>query len=223
MSKTALLAGYTGLVGQALLRQLLERGDYSQLKVVGRRAPRVEQPTLQYLHSDMKSLKNLGDALQADDAFCCLGTTIKAAGSRAAFERVDFHMVVEFARAAYEAGARRLFLVSSQSANPRAPFYYSRVKGRTEQAVNQIGFDCVHILRPSLLLGAREENRPGERLAQSLAPAMNLLMRGPFKAYRAVTADEVAGALIKLATTDQTDEGNFVHTLPLAQTCTASS
>ncbi|WP_420464835.1 NAD(P)H-binding protein [Panacagrimonas sp.] len=213
MSRTALVAGHTGLVGRQLIAALVLDPRYASVKAVGRRAPDVSHPKLEFVQTELAELRRVQDRLGADDAYCCLGTTLRAAGSKTAFERVDYHMVVDFARAACEAGARRFYLVSSLSASPRSPLYYSRVKGRTEQAVIEVGFDTVHILRPSLLLGARQEHRPGEAIAQKLAPLVNLLLSGPLRRYRAVPAEEVAQALLSLSSRDTT--GPHVHTLPL--------
>mgnify|MGYP001948481969 CR=1 FL=1 len=213
MSRIALVAGHTGLVGHHLLAALLEDQSYDGIKAVGRRPPAFEHPRLQLIQTELGDLRQCQDRLQGDDAFCCLGTTQKAAGSRTAFERVDFHMVVDFARVAHAAGARRLFLVSSLSASARSPVYYSRVKGRTERAVSDIGYDTVHVVRPSLLLGARQDARPGEALAQRLAPILNALIPHPLRRYRAVPAIEVAQALVTLAQRQQS--GTHIHHLPL--------
>jgi uncharacterized protein YbjT (DUF2867 family) len=213
MSRIALVAGHTGLVGRHLLAALLEDEGYETIKAVGRRPPAFEHPRLQLIQTELGDLRQCQDRLQGDDAFCCLGTTQKAAGSRTAFERVDFHMVVDFARVAHAAGARRLFLVSSLSASARSPVYYSRVKGRTERAVSDIGYDTVHVVRPSLLLGARQDARPGEALAQRLAPILNALIPHPLRRYRAVPATEVAQALMALARRQQS--GTHIHHLPL--------
>jgi uncharacterized protein YbjT (DUF2867 family) len=141
---------------------------------------------------------------------------MKAAGSKAAFEKVDYHMVVDLARAARAAGATRCFVVSSLSANPRSPVYYSRVKGRTEQALRDIGFDTLEIIRPSLLLGERKEARArvGEALAQRVMPLVNPLMRGKLAQYRAIRGSDVAGAMLELAARDE--RGTHVRTLPLS-------
>lgn len=213
MSRTALVVGHTGLVGRHLLRGLLDDARYTAVTALGRRAPAIGDPKLQVIQHALDDLRGVRGQLAADDAFCCLGTTIKTAGSKAAFERVDFHMVVDFARAAREAGARRFFLVSSLSASSRSPIYYSRVKGRTEQAVMDIGFETLHILRPSLLLGARDEQRPGEAVAQRLAPVFNALIPRGLRHYRAVSAEDVARALLALAGREA--PGTWVHTLPL--------
>jgi uncharacterized protein YbjT (DUF2867 family) len=215
MTRTAVVAGGTGLVGRHLLDLLLQDARYGRVIAVGRRAPDRADPRLEVVLAEMGELSRVSDRLAADDAFCCLGTTLKAAGSKAAFERVDFHMVVDFARAARSAGARRCFAVSSLSADPRSPIYYSRVKGRAEQALGEIGFDALHIVRPSLLLGARSEHRPGEAIAQRIAPLIGPLMRGPLAKYRPIDARDVAQAMLTLSRAGDHERGTFVHTLPL--------
>lgn len=212
---TALLAGYTGLVGRHLLTQLLRQsGRYDRVLTVGRRLPEHTHPRLRSIQTELGELSQQRAAIAADDVYCCLGTTMQAAGSKAAFERVDYHMVVDLARAARAAGAQRFFMVSSLSASPRSPVFYSRVKGRAEQALREIGFDTLHILRPSLLLGDRAEARLGEAIAQKLAPLANLLLVGRLAMYRAIASEDVAAAMVELAARDL--RGTHVWTLPLA-------
>lgn len=196
MKRSALVAGATGLVGSQLLARLLDDPAYGTVKVLGRRPPAVQHRQLRVVASDLKDLRSLGEQLAADDVFCCLGTTLRKAGSRAAFEDVDYRMVVDLARASHAAGAQQFLVVSSVGASAHSPAYYSRVKARMEDAVAQVGFEAVHILRPSLLLGARSEKRPGEALAQRLAPALSRLCVGPLARYRPVNAGEVAEALL---------------------------
>lgn len=215
MTRTAVIAGHTGLVGRHLLDLLLDDARYARVIAVGRRAPDRTDPRLEVITSDMGALAQLSGRLAADDAFCCLGTTIKTAGSKAAFERVDFHMVVDFARATRGAGARRFFAISSLSADPRSPIHYSRVKGRAEQALGEVGFDALHVVRPSLLLGERTEHRAGEALAQRVAPLIGLFMRGPLAKYRPIDARAVAQSLVTLSRHGDDERGAFVHTLPL--------
>ncbi|HEX4871196.1 MAG TPA: NAD(P)H-binding protein [Nevskiaceae bacterium] len=214
MSQIALLAGATGLIGSSLLRRLLDDPAYAQVKVLTRRPLALTHPRLLPIYTDLTTVSELGATLSADVVFCCLGTTRRKAGSKAAFERVDYHMVVDLARAAHGAGARRFLVVSSLGASPRSPSFYARVKGRMELALRDIGFDTLHILRPSLLLGSRSERRPAEELAQRLAPAVAPLFRGRWLPYRPVPADEVAEALQRLAA--RRDSGAHIHTLPLA-------
>lgn len=209
MSKIALVAGGTGLVGSCLLRRLLDDPRYAKVKLLSRRAPDLQHAKLELLLADLANLS--GVDLAADDVYCCLGTTLRQAGSKAAFERVDYHMVVDLARAAKKAGAQQFLVVSSLGASTRSPAFYSRVKGRMEQAVSEAGFATVQILRPSLLLGARAQQRPAEDLAQRAAPLLRLLLRGPLAAYRPITADQVAAEMQRLAALEQL--GTHVHVL----------
>jgi uncharacterized protein YbjT (DUF2867 family) len=203
MARTALVAGATGLVGAALLRRLLDQPEYAEIRVIGRRPPPLEAGRIRRVASDFTNLGELAAELAVDDVYCCLGTTLRKAGSRAAFERVDYHMVVDLARAARQAGAKRFLVVSAVGASAAAPAFYSRVKARMEKAVAALPFEAVHVVRPSLLLGERGEHRPGERAAQQLAPLLSAFLRGPLAKYRPVHADEVAAALVRLALSDE--------------------
>jgi uncharacterized protein YbjT (DUF2867 family) len=214
MSRTALLAGPTGLVGQHLLKRLLANPRYQRVKALSRRPLGHEEAKLELVQTDYKDLAQLGAKLDADDVFCCLGTTMRKAGSRAAFERVDYHMVVDLARAAKAAGAKQFLVVSAVGASSRSPAFYSRVKARMEQAVADTEFDAVHILRPSLLLGERAEQRIAEDIAQRLVPLILPLFVGPLKKYKPVKADEVAAAMEQLAASQA--RGMHIHHLPLA-------
>jgi len=213
MARTALLVGATGLVGAALLERLLAAADYESVIVLGRRAPARAHPKLRFVKSTLEDLDALADPLAADDLFCCLGTTTRAAGGKAGLERVDYHMVLAVARAAQAGGARRYYGVSAAGASATSPAFYSRVKARMEQAVGAVGFAAVHLFRPSLLLGARDESRPGEAVAQKLAPLLAPLCIGPLRKYRPITAAEVADAMLRIARTDAA--GTVIHDLPL--------
>ena len=154
---TALLAGATGLVGRALLVRLLA-ADRRQRVIVLARKPlpttSARDPRLTVLVGDMTALA--GEAGAIDDVYIALGTTIKVAGSEAAFRAVDLDLVVAIARRAREAGARRLAVVSALGADRRSRVFYNRVKGEMEDSVAALGYESVVLARPSLLLGDRE-------------------------------------------------------------------
>lgn len=213
MTRTALVAGPTGLIGRSLLQRLLNDPAYTEVRALSRRALPLQHPRLRVVLTDYVDLTAVGDALAVDDVFCCLGTTRAAAGSRAAFEDVDFRMVVELARTARRAGAQQFLVVSAVGASRRALVFYSRVKGRMESAVCALGYPAVHILRPSLLLGERAQSRPAEEAAQKLMPWISPLLRGPLARYRAVPGSEVAEAMLRLAL--RGSPGVHVHHLPL--------
>lgn len=192
----ALLAGATGLVGGECLRRLLAEPRYAKVFAPTRR-PLPEHPKLVQLPAEFDA--ELPAELAGGDVFCCLGTTIRKAGSQDAFRRVDHGIILALARRALGSGARQFLLVSSIGADPASGVFYSRVKGEVERDVAALPFRSVAILRPSLLLGARAESRPGEALAQAAAPLLSLLLAGPLKGYRPIEAAVVARALLRAA------------------------
>ncbi len=195
-TRSALVAGASGLVGGFLLDGLLENPQYREVCSLGRRALPRQHPKLTQRTVDFARLED--EALPStDDAFCCLGTTIKKAGSQEAFRAVDHDAVLAFAKAARKAGARRFLLVSALGANARSRIFYNRVKGETEEDLKSVGFESLVILRPSLLLGERAESRPGEHVATVVTKALGPLLR-PFSS-RPIEARTVARAMVALA------------------------
>lgn len=211
MANTALVAGATGLIGQHLVTRLLNSGVYGRIKVLARRPLSLEDSRIETLLTDYSDLAALD--LRADDVYCCLGTTLKTAGSRAAFERVDYGMVMDLARAARAQGARQFLVVSAAGTSATSPSFYSRVKAKMESDLSALDYAAIHILRPSLLLGARTESRPAEHISQMVMPLFNPLLLGPLKKYRAVKAEDVAEALLQLAL--RNCRGVHIHHLPL--------
>ena len=193
--RMALVAGATGLVGQAILALLLADKRYTTVHVVGRRAPDVQHPKLQVHIST--SLTNWA-CPAVDDVFIALGTTIKVAGSKAAFKAIDFDAVVAIARAAKAAGASRLAVVSAMGASPQSGVFYNQVKGEMEAAVNALGFETLVIARPSLLAGDRDALKQPERVAEKLSLVAFKLLRPLIPAnYRSINASSVAEAMVR--------------------------
>jgi uncharacterized protein YbjT (DUF2867 family) len=186
------LIGGTGLVGREALAALLERDEVGRVVAFVRRGTGVAHPRLDERVVDFEQLEGAFGQGPVDVAISCLGTTIKQAGTRERFRRVDHDYVLAFARAARAAGARRFLAVSSIGANPRSLAFYSRVKGEVERELAAIGFDGLVLARPSLLLGDREDARLGEQLAAPFAK----LLPGKLKGIEGRT---VARALVRLA------------------------
>ena len=189
-----LLAGATGLVGQEILHALLADETVGSVHVLARRAAPRSHPKLAWQVVDFTALPAL-PAL--DEVYLALGTTIKVAGSQAAFRAVDFDANLAVARAARHAGARRLGLVSAMGADKGSRVFYNRVKGELEEAVGALGFEAVVIARPSLLIGERgalgQPARPGERIGAVLAGVLRPLIPADYRPIRAV---DVASALL---------------------------
>jgi len=197
-SRVALVAGASGLVGRSLLALIESNEHYSRVHVLVRRAvPGIEtNPKVAFHTVDFKHLPTPFPV--ADDVYIALGTTIKVAGSQEAFRHVDHDFVVNTARAARAAGARRLAVVSALGADPKSSVFYNRVKGEMEAAVSTLGYESVVIAQPSLLVGNRaslgQPERSGEIWAtRLLAPVMGLVPKG----VRPIEASAVAAALLE--------------------------
>ena len=193
-SRVALLAGATGLVGQAILALLLADTQYKAVHVVGRRAPDVQHPKL-VVHTRASLTDWVSPAV--DDVFIALGTTIKVAGSKAAFKAIDGDAVVAIARSAETAGATRLAVVSAMGADAQSGVFYNQVKGEMEAAVGQLGFETLVIARPSLLAGDRGALAQPERLVEKLSLVAFDLFKSLIPAnYRAINARSVGKAMV---------------------------
>lgn len=197
MSRTALIAGASGLVGRYLLDMLTGAEEYDRVVAVARRPLEVEHPKLVEVVGNFDALDQLPEPLRGDDAFCCLGTTRKRAGSREAFRTVDHGAVLAFAWAAQRGGARRFFTVSAMGANAASRIFYNRVKGETEEALQVLGFDTLAIFRPGLLRGPREEFRLGERVGAVALGVVEPLLVGGWRKYRPIHAATVARAMVR--------------------------
>jgi len=190
----AVVAGATGMIGNYLVNLLLEDAFYDVIITLTRRTLGIEHPKVQQRIVDFDTLQ-AADLEDATHLFCCLGTTMKTAGSCEAFRRVDYEYCERFARLGREAGARRLMLISSAGADPRSSNFYLKTKGETEQAVAGLGFEALHIFRPGVLLGRREEKRLGEGLAIRLSLGFEFLLRGPLTKYRPMPAGVLSAAM----------------------------
>lgn len=215
--RRVLLAGATGLVGAQVLERLLTVPEGPRVLAPVRRPLAIESPRLTAFVGDLADpaqdaalTERLRAATPGLDAFvCALGTTIRRAGSREAFLAVDRELVLRLATLAHALGARQAILVSSVGASAQSGNFYLRVKGETERAISALGFERVDLLRPGLLLGDRDESRPGESIAKVLTPLTNPLLHGPLRRYRGIAADDVAAAAVALL--DQSEPGRFVH------------
>lgn len=200
MTRTALIAGATGLVGGHCLAGLLESPHYDRVIALTRRPLAQRHAKLDQRIIAFDQLGREGaDFPTVDDVFCCLGTTMRAAGSQAAFRQVDFVYVVALAGQALGHGAKQFLLVSSLGANPKSRIFYSRVKGEAEAAIAALTFEGRQIFRPSILTGDRVEHRAGERAGIAVMRGVSFAMIGPLRKYRPIAARTVARAMIRVA------------------------
>jgi uncharacterized protein YbjT (DUF2867 family) len=200
---SAVVLGATGLVGSRLLAALASEPGCERVVSLGRRPSGLSSPTVKDVTADLARPESYREHLDVDCVFCALGTTIKKAGSEEAFRRVDHEYPLTVAREAVAAGARRYVLVSAVGADAKSRVFYNRVKGELEDALRDLRFPRgLRIMHPSVLLGERGESRPGEQVAATLMRATGPLFAGALKKYRAISADDVARAMIAAARTE---------------------
>ncbi len=203
--KTALLVGATGLTGNLLLELLLNNNDYQKIIVYTRKTIYISHPKLDQRMIDFNLLDT---AVAADDVYCCLGTTIKQAGSKPAFEKVDFEYPLKIAKLQHGAGSKKFLVISAMGASEKSSIFYSRVKGKLENELQQLGYESLYIFRPSFITGERKEKRTGEFVGLLFMSIINPLLVGPFKKYKAVSALAIAKAMAHFASLNEA--GNHI-------------
>ena len=173
----ATLIGSTGLTGSFLVRQLLADSAITKVISISRKSLKLSNAQLtEVLVSDLAELPSIESRIRGELYFCCLGTTIKTAGSKENFEKVDHTAIVAFAKVAKAHDAKSFTLVSAMGANASSKFFYSQVKGRTENDVKALGLRSLIIFKPALLIGPRHEFRLAESIAtKTLVPLSQLL------------------------------------------------
>lgn len=201
MAKTANVFGATGLTGKMLTERLIADNRYALTRIFVRRDVGT------YLNSetikvDVENLWKIESLISGNEVFCCLGTTIRQAGSKEAFRKTDLELVVRIAEYARANGVSHFLVISALGADPASKNFYLRTKGEMEEALKKIGFPRLSILRPSLLLGPRKESRIGETVAKVLMKVFSPFMLGGWKKYKAIHASTVASAMIAIANTD---------------------
>jgi len=201
--KTAIVLGATGLIGKKVTEHLLKNDSYSTVIILVRKPLNINHPKIkQHIFNYDAIDKTL---LKGNDLFCCLGTTIKTAGSKEAFRKVDLDYVVNVAKAAKENGINHFAVVSAMGANKNSTVFYNQIKGEMEEAIKSIGFDSTYVIRPSLLLGDRKEFRFGELIGKFFMITLSFLIP---KKYRAIYDVQVALSTIHFM--NQNERGFFV-------------
>lgn len=202
----AFIAGASGLVGRECLKLLLDR--YSSVTALVRRPLDITHARLTERRMEFDKLASIELPAQAH-VFCALGTTIKKAGSKEAFLKVDFEYPFALARRAAAARDGRYVLVSSVDADSRSRNFYLKTKGELEEAIRALSLQ-LHVMRPSFLMGDRTESRPGERLGIAAARTLRFAMLGPLRKYRPIHASTVARAMVSAAMAPGTGD-HFYH------------
>jgi uncharacterized protein YbjT (DUF2867 family) len=200
------------MVGDLLVQALIDAPDYSRIFALSRRPLAREHAKVANRIVVFERMAQQLKGLAANDAFCCIGTTIAEAGSQEAFREADVDAVLLFAQAARAAGATRFAVVSSVGARSDSPKFYLRTKGEMEDAISALGFPSVDIFQPSLLLGPRKQMRPLELAGKIFAPLINPFLTGEREIYKPIPAATVAQAMIGAAR--RGGRGIHRHTYP---------
>jgi len=203
MAGQALLLGATGLIGSHLLKQLLLHDVYDSVRLVGRRHPDIDDPRVETVTCELDALASCAPGtFRVDVVFCCLGTTLRKAGSRQAFHKVDHDYCVAAATLAKAAGVRHFVMVSAVNANANGVSYYARVKGETERDVMALGLPRITFIQPSLLEGERDEMRFAEEMGIKAMSLVKPLLGWTRADWLPVPAAHVATAMWMAAGTD---------------------
>jgi len=197
--KTALIIGGTGLIGNKLLKLLLESSDYEKVIAFSKREMQLKHPKLVLEIIDFDKPESYANLVQGDDFFCTIGTTIKKAGSKEAFRKVDYQYPKQFATIALENGIKQFLLISSLGADEKSGNFYLKTKGEIQSFLKNSSFESVSIVQPSLLLGDRKEFRFGEQVGAVVMKIFSFLLIGSLKKYKAIHGDTVAKALFTVA------------------------
>ncbi|WP_440693100.1 NAD(P)H-binding protein [Candidatus Pelagibacter sp. HIMB1695] len=197
--KTALLFGSTGLVGGHVLNQLIQNDNYSKIKIFIRSSIELNDPKIEIIQTDFKNLENHIEDIKGDDCFFCIGTTKKNSPDKNEYKRVELELPKQVAQIAKSNLVNSFIFVSSGYADPKSSGDYLKFKGLTEEDLIRLNFPKIGIMRPSFLLGDRQEKRVGEKIGIFIFKLLSPLFLGPLKKMKPIHSETVAKAMIKIA------------------------
>lgn len=198
MKRTAIILGASGLTGGHCLEYLLEAPNYETVIALVRRPLEKTHPKLKEILINFDRISDYKDVIKGNDVYCATGTTFLKSPNKQDYFRIDYTYPHEIAKIAVENGAENFALVSALSANPKAFFFYSRVKGQLEEAIAKLPYKGIYIFRPSFLIGNRKEKRPIEIIGKWVLFFLKPFLIGPFKKYRAIEAKAVAFSMVQV-------------------------
>ena len=196
MGKKVMVLGSTGLIGSELVKILLKEENIEQVVCPVRKVKNLTNPKAKEIEIDFKNRDALNKLPEVEIIYCCLGTTIKKAGSKENFKFVDYELPLKFAQWGIKNNVHTYAIVTAMGADAKSFIFYNKVKGEVEQELRNLNFENLNIFRPSLLLGERDETRLGEKVAEKLFNLINPLMKGSLKKYAAIKGSDVAKAMV---------------------------
>jgi uncharacterized protein YbjT (DUF2867 family) len=210
--QTAVVIGATGLIGSHVVEELLNDETFNKVRVLVRKPYLITHPKLEIKMADFNNVNDYGPKMEDGDCiFCCIGTTQqKMSGNKEAYRKVDYDIAVNAARAGWIQGFKKYLLVSSIGANAGSSNFYLNLKGEIERDLASISFQSIHIFRPSMLLGKRNEFRFGELAGKGLMKPLSFLLVGPLRKFKPIQALDVAKAMVAAAKKNMT--GTHIYT-----------
>jgi len=209
MSYKAIIVGASGLIGSNLLNILLDEATYTEVTALVRKPTEISHHKLKEVVVDFDKLDDYTNEISGHALFCCLGTTKARTPNEQDYRRIDHDYPVKLAQLAQQNGIKQYHLVSSLGADTKSSFFYTKLKGETEDDIKKVGLNTLHIYRPSLLIGDRKEQGFLEKIAVALIPVIDPLLVGSLKKYRSIPAKTVALAMYKQST--NSEDGVFIH------------
>ncbi len=197
--KTALLFGSTGLVGGHVLNYLIQNPNYSKIKLFVRSFTVINNPKIEIINTDFNNLNKHAEDIKGDECFFCIGTTKKKSPNKNEYQKIELDIPKKIAQIAKSNSVKSFFFVSSGYANPKSSGEYLKLKGLVEEEIKNLNFDKIGIMRPSFLLGERQEERIGEKFGIIIFKLLTPILIGPFRKMRPIQSEIVARAMIKLA------------------------
>ena len=199
MNKTAIILGATGLTGSLLLNKLIHDESYGSIKLFSRKPTGLSSPKIKEFIGDVIHLDNFKEDFIADEVFCCIGTTAAKTKDKELYKAIDRDIPAKAAQLCKQNGIPVYMVVSAIGANAGSNIFYTRTKGQMEQVVLSQQIPVTHILRPSLIIGKRPENRIMETMAAWMMKILNPFLLGKLKKYRSIKAETIATAMHTLA------------------------
>ena len=199
MGKTAIILGATGLTGGLLLNKLLDDIRYDQIKIFSRKSIGYKHPNIKEFLGDITDLNSFEKEFKSDEVFCCIGTTAKKTVDKNLYKKIDIGIPMTAANLCNKNKINTFIVISSLGANSRSKVFYNRIKGEMEEGVLKACVPDTYILRPSIILGNRNETRLGEDIGKLMMKSLQFLMIGKIKKYKPIEADTISNAMIVLA------------------------
>ena len=200
--KTALIFGSSGLVGCHLVRLIIKNNNYNKIKLFIRSESIISNSKIEIIKTDFNNLEDHKKSINGDDCFFCIGTTRKNTPDKNEYIKIEYNLPVEVAKIAKENSVDSFTYVSSLGANPNASGLYLKNKGQAEESIKKLNFRKLSIMRPSILLGNRRENRIGEKIGIFVMKSFSPLFLGKMKKYKPIKVENVALAMMMIAEND---------------------